>query len=106
MSFKMKKEVFQNPEITLSALRKIYTFDKYPDFKSAYKVKRMCDTIETELRGYMDKRKSMGQADTADINALHSEEVEVKFGPLSKEEFSMFSFSPAELSVVEKSQTQ
>lgn len=102
MSFKLKYEAFRTPEITLGALRKVYTHDKYSGVKSAYKIKRMCDNIEKEMKNYMDLREEVHKTkDQNKIDELHDHEVEIKFGPLNKEEFEMFSWSPADLAVME-----
>lgn len=104
----VKNITFKSPEIVVQTLGKVYNH-QYADFKTSYKVKRMCDRAGTLMSEYHTKLKSIQQSQDPEVmkaipekmRELDSEENQIEWGPLTADEIRGIALSPAELSILE-----
>ncbi len=104
---KLKYTAFKDLNGLAKVVSKLYSHDKYPDFKSAYKVKKLCDELNKEVKTYialrkeLDKKELESEAYETEAKKLHELEVDLKWGPLTPDEVKGISLSPYEITVLE-----
>jgi len=103
--FKFKYETFDKFEMFVMAFRKVYTCTTYPNFKSAYRIKRLGDAIQKELNTYADMKKGLDTSaeDYAEkLNDLHSVEVDIKWDRMNEAEINAIQgLSPTDILMLE-----
>lgn len=105
----LKNSLFENPQMVVQTLSKVYNCSDYPSTKSAYKIKRMCDLTSKVMSEYLTEMNKLKNEKDPELlkdipnklKELNEKENEVKFGPMTEEEFSVLKFSPAELTIIE-----
>ncbi len=108
----LKYRTFADTQSFVNAVKKAYTCDSYSDFKSAYKIKRMCEGIEKELTTFINlrnelmakvKKEEMTQEEfKTKLEELFDMDVELKWGPMTKQEVSCIKgLSPADIEAIE-----
>jgi uncharacterized cupredoxin-like copper-binding protein len=96
---KLTYQMFESPA-TIPALAKLYTNDNYEEFKTAYKVKRLCDALEKELKVYREMKQKAGN-DASKLEELHAIEFEVKWDKLTHDEIKHVKLAPSDIGVLE-----
>lgn len=106
---KLTYEIFRNHPVFIGAIQKVYTCAKYPSFKSTHRIKRLCDSLETEMKTFHSMLRDISKSDLDEeakkekLSELTNQEFEVKWEPLTEEEVEAIgSLSPAELAIIEK----
>lgn len=103
--FTFSYKAFEKIDLFVMAFRKVYTCPDYGNFKSAHRIKRLGDAIQTEINTYMDLRKKIKDDDEErekKLEDLHSIEVELKWDRLSEDEISCVKgISPSDLVALE-----
>lgn len=87
------------------AMQKAYTCKSYPGFKSAYRIKRLCEAIQQEMKRFNELAKEVADEhkddqDTLDakMKELWAMEVEIKWDPLTEQEVEAIQgLSPADI---------
>jgi len=107
MGMKLKYIAFKDLSGLSKVVSKLYTNDKYEDFKSAYQVKKLCDELNQEVKTYIQLRKDLEKKNLAEedlekeIDTLHALEIDLKWGPLTPDDVKHLKFSPYEIAVLE-----
>jgi len=103
--FDFSYEAFENTPVFVQGVRKVYNCETFPSIKSAYKVKRLMDSVQSELKNYVTLRKEIKDDDEnrdVKLKELHEITVPVKWGRLTFEELSAVQgISPADLMALE-----
>lgn len=103
--FEFSYEAFENIPNFVQGLRKVYNCESFPSFKSTYRVKRICDITQRELKNYTELRKKIKDDDPErekKLQELHAIKVPIKWEPLTKEELAAIpGISPADLIAIE-----
>jgi len=97
--FTLSYKAFEHPNF-LPVMRKVYGCETYPNFKSTYRVKKLCEAIETEIKLYMDERKDAKTEE--EIKTLYDKAFPIKWDKLTGVEIMCIEkISPAELTALE-----
>lgn len=106
---KLKYRIFRNHDVFIGAIRKIYTCSNYPDFKSTYRIKKICDTLETEMKTFhsmlqdLQKSKKEEGEKKEKLTELLESEFELKWSPLTKDEINRVEgLAPADIQIIEE----
>ena len=98
--FNISYKAFENTPVFLQTMRKLYSCEEYPSIKSAYRIKRLCENIETELKNYMELRKKADNEEK--LKELHEISFKIKWDKLSGEELKCIpKLSPADILTLE-----
>lgn len=104
--FKLKYKAFSNPQGFIEAMRKVSLCTAYPTLKQKYRIKRLTDTLEQELKNFFEIQKDFNKLEGDEFKSKMDElldmSVDVKWSRLSKEELECIpNLSPADLYALE-----
>jgi len=99
--FDLSYRAFEHYPNLLASIKKIYNCDAFPDFKTAYRIKRLCDAVGEELQAFMDLRNKISgneEEQAKQLQELFEGSGHIKWDRISKEEMSCVKgVSPADL---------
>lgn len=102
----IKAKVLLNYKDLIDSLQKVYNCQGF-SVASAYRMKRMCDNITTEMKRVNELLRDIQKLDDeetkkAKLDELVDMDVEIKFGPITKEEFeALHGLSPMNINMLE-----
>lgn len=101
--FKFSYKNFEQTGPFIQTVRKVYSCEDYPSVKSAYKVKRLVDAIQGELKTYLELRQAAEKEENKEkIDELHEMEVDIKWDKLTADELACLpKVSPVDLVMLE-----
>ena len=86
--FEFSYEAFESTPVFVQGVRKVYNCEAFPNTKSAYKVKRLLDAVQQELKTYVSLRQKIKDSDEErdeKLKELHNIKVQIKWGRLTQE---------------------
>lgn len=103
--FKFSYEAFSKEKMPFfwQALQKVYTCKSFPGFKSAYRIKRLCEAVQAELKNFQQLMKEVSEttdaeAQEAKMKELCELQVDIKWNPLTPAEIEAIpGLSPADI---------
>lgn len=105
--FKFSYEAFNKEKMGFfwGAVQKVYTCKTFPGFKSAYRIKRLCEAVQAEMKRFnelakdvQDQHKDDQETIETKMKELWAMEVEIKWDPLTEKELeSIQGLSPADI---------
>ena len=105
--FKFSYQAFNKEKMGFfwGAVQKVYTTKTFPGFKSAYRIKRLCEAVQQEMKRFNELAKEVqdthkGNQEEIDkkMEELWAMEVDIKWNPLSEQELEAIqNISPADI---------
>lgn len=103
--FELPYKAFENTPVFIQGVRKVYNCEAFPSVKSAYRINRLVDKVQQELKNYSELRMKIKEDDEAKevkLKELHEIKVPIKWAPLTLEELEAVpGISPADLMALE-----
>lgn len=103
--FEFSYKAFENPALFINSIRKVYQCGTYPSVKSTYRIKRLCDAVQQELKHYADMTKQIdpeSEDKEEKFKEVQEISVPIKWGKITAEELECIEgLSPADLLAIE-----